>query len=122
MSAREVLARCLLLDLETRGSGEILKIGAVFGSKTFERKGKFLLGAALVELERFAQGADAVLGHNLLGHDLVVLRRLAPSLFLHDLPVVDTLKLPTLGAARTMRRRALVALRRAMDHTGNEYA
>ena len=36
------LARCLLLDLETRGQEQIYRIGAVTGGEPFERKDPFL--------------------------------------------------------------------------------
>ncbi len=85
------LGRSILLDLETRGKDAVYHIGAVRGSKTFERKEPFRLGSALVDLDRFARGAEYVLGHNLLGHDLPLLARLAPDLKLLEKPVVDTL-------------------------------
>lgn len=91
------LERCLLLDLETGDDGRILKIGAVRGERVFERKGKFFLREALGELDRMAAGAERVLGHNLLDHDLPVLRRAAPHLGLLAKPVVDTLYLSPLA-------------------------
>ena len=91
------LARCLYLDLETRRQDRIYQIGAVFGREVFERKGDFHPGRALAELDRRARPADFVLGHNLLGHDLPVLRKLAPNLALHAKGVVDTLYLSPLA-------------------------
>ena len=91
------LERCLLLDLETRGQEHVHRIGAVRGRDTFERQGRFDLGDALAELDRWARPADFILGHNLIGHDLPVLRKLAPRLALHGKPVVDTLYLSPLA-------------------------
>lgn len=99
------LKRCLLLDLETAPTGgsdetpRVLKIGAILGSdgKVFERKGRFRLDQTLQELGRLARRAGYVLGHNLLGHDLRVLRALAPAHPLLARPVVDTLYLSPLA-------------------------
>ena len=93
------LSRTLLLDLETtpENPSRILKVGAVLGDRTFFVQGRFHLGDALAELDRLARGAERVLGHNLLDHDLPVLRRVAPGLRLHTLPVVDTLTLSPLA-------------------------
>ena len=92
MDAEALLKTCLQLDLEA-GEGRIFSIGAVFDGKVFSRKGRFDAAIALRELDAFAGGARGLLGHNLLGHDLPVLRGLAPGLGLHGLPVIDTLYL-----------------------------
>jgi ATP-dependent DNA helicase RecQ len=93
----ELLSRCLLLDLETGPDGAIHKIGAVWREETFLRQGRLDTQTALVELEGFAAGADFVLGHNLLGHDLPCLQAQAPGMDLLRLPVVDTLYLSPLA-------------------------
>ncbi len=92
------LKRCLLLDLETGADRRVLKIGAVRpGRKPFRCQGSFRLGDALSELDREAEAADFVLGHNLLGHDLQILSAVAPGLALLRKPVVDTLYLSPLA-------------------------
>lgn len=96
MTANVFLDRCLFLDLETNGS-KLYHIGAVYSGQVFERKGHFDVQTALNELDRFAVGADYVLGHNLLGHDLPVIESLAPNLNLLQKPVVDTLYLSPLA-------------------------
>jgi len=86
--------RALLLDLEVSQSVEapkVLKMGVVLGDRTFYRSGRFSLGDALSELSTLVGGAMCVLGHNLIRHDLRVLREFAPNHPLHSLPVVDTL-------------------------------
>ena len=90
MSVNSLLDKCLLLDLETDGS-KLYHIGAIFSGQTFERKGRFDLHTALKELDNFASGAEYILGHNILGHDLPVLEALSPNLRLLHKPVVDTL-------------------------------
>lgn len=97
-AAAAFLARCLLLDLETDAKGErLLKIGALRGSRTFERQGRFDTATALEELEGFSAGAQFCLGHNLLDHDLPLLRGLTASSPLLALPVIDTLYLSPLA-------------------------
>ncbi len=81
----------LLLDLETTQQGRILKIGAVLGDREFVRSGQFDAVTAVSELDRFAEQADFVAGHNLVRHDLAVLSDIGPSGALLRLPVVDTL-------------------------------
>ncbi len=97
----DFIERCLLLDLETGIDHRILKIGAVSGLRrgagTFLRQGAFDLELALDELDRLAKDADFILGHNLLGHDLQVLRSVSPKLALLDKAVVDTLVLSPLA-------------------------
>ena len=58
------------------------------------------LAAALAELDDFADGADSVLGHNLIDFDLPILRAANPNLRLLKLPVVDTLRLNPLAFPR----------------------
>jgi ATP-dependent DNA helicase RecQ len=91
------IAKCLLIDLETTRNQSIHHIGALFGGNKFERSGRIDLAKALAELDAFAAGADFILGHNLLGHDLPVLEALAPGLNLLRKPVVDTLYLSPLA-------------------------
>ncbi|MCP3958701.1 MAG: RecQ family ATP-dependent DNA helicase [bacterium] len=94
----ELLERCLVLDLETGQDHQVLKIGALLpGGGSIRRQGSFSLDAALDELDRHARGADFVLGHNLLGHDLRVLRSVRPGMALLTKPVVDTLYLSPLA-------------------------
>ncbi len=86
----------LLLDLEAKNN-RIYAIGAVLGDKVFQRPGKFELGEALADLDGFAEEAQGILGHNLLDHDLPLLRNLRPDLALLNKPVIDTLFLSPLA-------------------------
>jgi len=88
-----LLKSSLLLDLEVSQRGAILELGAVLDSLTLVHDDSRSLPGTLHELDRLASGARCVLGHNLIRHDLPVLRTRAPDLLLHRLPVIDTLVL-----------------------------
>jgi len=95
--------RCLCLDLEVDPSDKrILKIGALRPDTNafLHFKGYFDLAAALGELDRLAAGASFVLGHNVIRHDLNLLKAMVPGLKLLELPVVDTLALSPLAFPR----------------------
>ncbi|MGV8073057.1 MAG: RecQ family ATP-dependent DNA helicase [Syntrophobacteraceae bacterium] len=96
MDASNFLSKCLLLDLEVRGD-LIFRIGAVRGDATFERRGKFNVEKALLELDSFSADAEYVLGHNIADHDLPILYRNLPDLRLLEKTVVDTLFLSPLA-------------------------
>jgi ATP-dependent DNA helicase RecQ len=51
------------------------------------------LPAVLEALDRIGQGASFVLGHNVIDHDLSILQEQGAHLALHQLPVIDTLRL-----------------------------
>ena len=92
----------LAIDLEVgRHDERIHAFGAVRSrsgkSHTF-RGGR--LDAALADLDTFAEGADYVLGHNLLAFDLPHLAAAKPDLRLLHLPAVDTLWLNPLAFPR----------------------
>ena len=96
-------ARCISLDLEVSVKiGKIHAFAAVRPDtgqslrypQDFPRRN--LMGA-LVALDDFASGADFLLGHNLIAHDLPHLRAAAPELRLLDLPPLDTLLLSPLA-------------------------
>lgn len=92
-----LLSKTLLLDIEVAGSGEIVHVGAVFGEEVFERKRTGRKKIRISGLDRFARGAETILGHNLLGHDLPILGAAAPRLNLLKKPVIDTLYISPLA-------------------------
>ena len=99
-----VLARCLSLDLEVGRADE--RIHALAGvrpdtgqSLVIPRVGNNL-AQTLAQLDDLANGADFVLGHNLIAFDLPHLRAANPRLRLLDLPAVDTLRLNPLAFPR----------------------
>ena len=88
-----LLKGSLLLDLEVSHQGRILKLGAVRGELTLERAGSVTLQTLAKDLSSLASGAACLLGHNLMRHDLPVLRAQVSDLPLLRLPVIDTLVL-----------------------------
>ncbi len=86
-----LLERALLLDLEVSHNERILKIGAALGTQTMARSGNVALRTLASELTQLASEAECLVGHNLVRHDLPILRKQAPDLPLLLLPVIDTL-------------------------------
>ncbi len=93
MNLTNLLGRTILIDLETTHSGKIRHVGAVLDGHIFEKTENAGSKAVLDQLDTFAQDADFVLGHNLLGHDFPVLKATSPWLKLLQKPVIDTLYL-----------------------------
>ncbi|MCQ8106236.1 RecQ family ATP-dependent DNA helicase [Methylomonas sp. SURF-2] len=91
------LNRCCSLDLETNENGDIFALAARFNNKSFSRTAPFTIQRVLRELDDFAAGADFLLGHNLLRHDLPVCLAILPDLACLQKPVVDTLFLSPLA-------------------------
>ncbi len=93
---------CLSLDLEVGRKDNRIHAFAGLRSDTGERvvfRGGSLAGA-LIRLDRLADGASAVLGHNLIDFDLPHLTAVRPGLRLLGLPAVDTLRLSPLAFPR----------------------
>ena len=101
---RPALLRCLSLDLEVGlRDGRIHKIAGVrpdTDESLTLRAASRTLNAALASLDRLADGADFLLGHNLIAFDLPHLRAASPGLRLLRLPAVDTLRLNPLAFPR----------------------
>ena len=100
-SVESDLTRCLSLDLEVGKADK--RIHALAGVRpdtgqkvAIPRVGRNL-ARALARLDELADGADFVLGHNLIDFDLPHLRAADPGLNLLDLPAVDTLRLNPLA-------------------------
>ena len=99
---RDALTRCLSLDLEVGRADD--RIHAVAGvrpdtgqSVAVPRVGR---NPALARLDELSDGADFLLGHNLIDFDLPHLRAANPGLRLLNLPAVDTLRLNPLAFPR----------------------
>jgi ATP-dependent DNA helicase RecQ len=97
MTIEGLLNRTLSLDLETTLSGKIRHLGAIFDGRIFEKTKQAGSKAVIEQLDDFAQDAEFILGHNLLGHDFPVLKTTSPWLKLLDKPVIDTLYLSPLA-------------------------
>ncbi len=97
------LGSFVAIDLEVRRDGRLTDIGAVrHDGQTFKRKptGARRESTALKELERFCKGCNCLLGHNLIDHDLTILRQIDPGLHLLQIRVIDTLYLSPLAFPR----------------------
>ncbi len=94
-SYADALNHCLSIDLEVRRTdSRIYALAGVrpdSGPSTIFPAGRHSLKQALDRLDTLADGADFLLGHNLIEFDLPHLRAVAPNLRLLRLPAVDTL-------------------------------
>lgn len=80
----------LFFDLEVhKKSGQILEIGAIFRGDHFRK-------AALPAFAQFAREADILCGHNILDHDLPILKKNFRDLPMLSRPTIDTLFLSAL--------------------------
>ena len=99
-----LLSRGLSLDLEVGKEDKLLHAFAGVRSDTGQSTSMQVKGAgldrALANLDNLAEGAEFVLGHNLIGFDLPILQALNPNLHLLQLPAVDTLRLNPLAFPR----------------------
>ena len=102
--SRSRLSRCLSVDLEVRVRER--RIWAFAGVRWDSGKSLTFPGSrdsvpqALARLDDFANGADFLLGHNLIDFDLPHLHAVNPELRLLSLPAVDTLRLNPLAFPR----------------------
>ena len=99
-----LFSRCLSLDLEVGVKDR--RIHALAGIRPDTGQALSLairretLATALAQLDDLADGADFLLGHNLIDFDLPHLRAANPDLRLLQLPAVDTLRLNPLAFPR----------------------
>ena len=103
-AADSALKACLSLDLEVaKADSRIHALAAVrpdTGDRLMFPEGGMSLESALNRLDQLAEGADHLLGHNLIDFDLPHLRAAKPDLRLLNLPAVDTLRLSPLAFPR----------------------
>lgn len=98
----------LVFDLEVvppqdTQPARIIKLGAVRPdtSRRLELNiSRNNLASALIQMDQLSDGAAWVLGHNIIDHDLPLLKLTAPTLALHQLKVIDTLRLSPLAFPR----------------------
>ena len=102
--SRRRLSRCLSVDLEV--SVRDRRIRAFAGVRWDSGQSFIYPGAgdrlteALAKLDGLSDGADFLLGHNLIDFDLPHLHAVNPELMLLGLPAVDTLRLNPLAFPR----------------------
>lgn len=103
MTESSISEKCLAIDLEVGiESGRIHRLAAMRGNNV-DRPFLYAGGnleKALGRLDEFADGAEYVLGHNIISFDLPHLRAVAPGLRILALPVIDTLRLSPLAFPR----------------------
>ncbi len=90
--------RCISIDLEVDKHGRVHKLGAIRADtgKSITCSGSDLKDGRR-RLADLSEGADFVLGHNVIDFDLGHLRAIEPSSPLLDLPPIDTLRLSPLS-------------------------
>ncbi len=99
-SGNQIIAKfkhALVIDFEAVPNKDIFHAGAVFNGNTFEKKDITDTRAALKKLSDFSSGADYILGHNIINHDLALVKKILPDAPILRLPVIDTLYLSPLA-------------------------
>lgn len=89
-----------ILSLDLEGIKKINAIGALRTDnlKVFDcRKRKGSLSKELKQLDAFAKGVSVLLGHNIIEHDLPLLKKHDDALHLLSIPAIDTLYLSPLA-------------------------
>ena len=113
------------IDLETTLEGTIRHIGAVTENgqnhECKDCKSKALPNA-LQNLDAFCEKADFILGHNLIVHDLPVLKSIRPDLSLLQKPVIDTLFLSPLAFPKNPYHRLVKNYKLVRDAINNPVA
>ncbi|MBJ9976330.1 RecQ family ATP-dependent DNA helicase [Pseudomonas sp. S75] len=96
--------KSLVIDLEVNPAkaDEIFKVAALREDRdvALEFDVNKDLPQVLAQVDDLANGADYLLGHNVINHDLRILRQQASNMLLHELPAVDTLRLSPLAFPR----------------------
>ena len=100
VSSAQFVERCLTLDLEVTTGGRIRDVGALYGGAEFRVLDARSSEKALRGLDTFAEGADCVVGHNIVAHDRRFVEAHLSGAAILDLPVVDTLYLAPLARPR----------------------
>ncbi|MBP2296889.1 RecQ family ATP-dependent DNA helicase [Azospirillum rugosum] len=91
------LAKTLFIDVEADRGGRLNAVGAVLDDRIFRWEKRGSRSFASAGLDGFVRGAERIAGHNILAHDLPILRDALPGLAAWTLPVVDTLVLSPLA-------------------------
>lgn len=97
MSFADFIKKCLTLDLEVGADRQIRDMGALCGGDELRVRDAGLSSDVAQKLNAFADGADFVVGHNIVAHDRGFIKDHLPGAAILDLPVVDTLYLAPLA-------------------------
>ena len=97
MSFTDLIERCLALDLEVGADGRIRDVGALRGGGELRVRDAASSSDAVQQLGAFADGADFVVGHNIVAHDRRFIEAHLPGSTILNLPVIDTLYLAPLS-------------------------
>ncbi|WP_434771519.1 RecQ family ATP-dependent DNA helicase [Pseudomonas entomophila] len=99
--------KALIVDLEVYParpgkSEEIFKVGALREDLdiALECAVNKDLPQVLAQIDDLAEGAEYLVGHNLIAHDLRILRHQASNMLVHELAALDTLRLSPLAFPR----------------------
>ncbi|MDE0047752.1 MAG: RecQ family ATP-dependent DNA helicase, partial [bacterium] len=102
METEDLVSRCVSVDLEVDPNAGRIRSFAAIRSDTsatcIYRGGN--LAKALLAIDAYSSGADFVLGHNVIQHDLVHLREANSELQILAKPPIDTLWLNPLAFPR----------------------
>lgn len=113
------LNNLLFLDLEINPTNmQVFKVGALliknFGQTNMSQNefeqdthSKDDLASALNIISDMANDADCLIGHNIIHHDLPILKSINPTLNIFHLPVIDTLQLSPLAFPKNPYHRLL---------------
>ena len=103
-STTRQLESCLSLDLEVSVQGGHIRalagVRSDTGQSVAHTTNRGGIGSVLARLDDLSEGAEFLLGHNLIHFDLPHLRAASPGLRLLSLPAVDTLMLNPLAFPR----------------------
>jgi len=74
----------LFIDLETTKDHKVLDVGALYGDREYH-------GKSLTEIEAWLEEAEFICGHNLIAHDLPVLKKKLGEELFEGKQLIDTL-------------------------------
>ena len=91
MDCTDFLKLCCSIDLETDQQGKPFKLAAVFDAQTLSENCSTQDKTVFEKLDDFCSKAEYLLGHNILEHDIEVLKNVEPDLKLLSKKIIDTL-------------------------------
>lgn len=92
----KMMSEAAVIDLETASSNKIFMAGALFRGHSLKINIQNPV-RDLRRLDAFAADASFIIGHNIIGHDLPVIKAIVPDLKLLKKRIIDTLYLSPLA-------------------------